>query len=74
MVIIVSKNNKKAEKVRRSTIKDEAYLQRYIHDNPDTIPVYEIDENKQLLVAAREFQTNSGPIDVRDPETGPYDV
>jgi len=73
MVIIVSKNNRNAEKVRRST-KDEAYLQRYIHDKPDTIPVYEIDENKQLLVAAREFQTNSDPIDVRDPVTGPYDV
>lgn len=63
MVIIVSKNNKNAQKVKRSDIKEEAYLQKYIHENPDAIPIYEINENKRLLVVSREFPTNSGPID-----------
>ena len=66
MVIIVSKNNKDARKVNQTNIKEEAYLQKYIHENPDTIPVYEIDENKRLLVVSsheKEFPTNSGRID-----------
>ncbi|MCK4826105.1 hypothetical protein KA005_60725, partial [bacterium] len=63
MVIIVSKNNKNAQKVKRSDIKEEAYLQKYIHENPDAIPIYEINENKRLIVVSREFLTNSGPID-----------
>ena len=63
MVIIVSKNSKNAKKIKPSQVKDEAYLQEYIHENPDIIPVYEIDENIRILVVAREFPTNSGPID-----------
>jgi hypothetical protein len=38
-------------------------LQQYIYDHPETIPVYELREDKRLLVAARELQTKSGPID-----------
>lgn len=63
MVIIVSKNNRDARKVLRSVIIKEDYLQKYIQDNPETIPVYEIDEDKRLLVVSREFPTNSGPLD-----------
>jgi len=38
-------------------------MQEYIKNNPDAIPVYEIQKDKKLFVAKREFQTNSGPID-----------
>ncbi len=41
----------------------ENYLQQYIYDNPDSIPLYDIKEDIKLLILAREFPTNSGPID-----------
>ncbi|MHA2219537.1 MAG: hypothetical protein ACXADW_20765 [Candidatus Hodarchaeales archaeon] len=63
MSIIISKDGKKAVRVERSSFKDEDYLQRYIHQNPDSVPLYEIDENIRLLILAREFPTNSGSID-----------
>jgi len=63
MVVIVSKNNKNAKKIDKTGVPNEAYLQEYIHDNPDAIPIYEIDENKRLIVVSREYPTNSGPID-----------
>jgi hypothetical protein len=63
MSIIISQNNKNAQKIDRSEIKQEDYLQNYIHENPDSIPVYELSEEKRLFVAKREFGTNSGPID-----------
>jgi hypothetical protein len=63
MVIIVSKNGRYAKKVLKTDIVKEDYLQKYIQDNPETIPIYEIDEDKRLLVVSREFPTNSGPLD-----------
>lgn len=63
MAIIVSKNGKNAEKVEPSAFRDEAHLQAYILQNPESLPLYEIDEDIRLLVAAREFSTNSGHID-----------
>ena len=63
MTLIISKDGKGAEKLDKSTFKDEAYLQNYITENPDSIPLYEIDKNIRLLILAREFPTNSGPID-----------
>jgi len=63
MSIIVSKNGDKAVKVDKTEFEKEDYLQEYIHMNPESIPVYEIQESKRLLVLAREFPTNSGPID-----------
>lgn len=38
-------------------------MQKYIYDNPDSIPLYDIKEDIRLLILAREFPTNSGPID-----------
>jgi len=63
MTLIISKNGKNAKKVERSVIEKEDYLQQYIYDNPESIPLNEIDETIRLLVAAREVPTDSGPID-----------
>jgi hypothetical protein len=63
MSIIISQDGKNAQKVDKSDFEKEGYLQNYIHENPESIPVYEIEEDKKLFVVAREFSTESGPID-----------
>ncbi len=63
MSIIISKKGQTAERLDKSDFEKEDYLQNYIHKNPESIPVYEIEENKKLFVVKREFETNSGPID-----------
>lgn len=63
MSIIISKQGQPAQKLDRAEFEKEDYLQNYIHENPESIPVYEIEESKKLLVVAREFSTESGPID-----------
>lgn len=63
MSIIISQDGKNAQKIDKSDFEKEGYLQNYIHENPESIPVYEIEENKRLFVVAREFSTESGPID-----------
>jgi hypothetical protein len=54
MVIIISKGGKDAKIIKRSTL-DEENLQRYIYDNPSSIPLYDIKEDVKLLIVAREF-------------------
>ncbi|MBU4360897.1 hypothetical protein KKA66_03560, partial [Patescibacteria group bacterium] len=63
MSIIISSNGRNAKKIDKSNFDKEDYLQNYIHQNPESIPVYEIKEDKRLFVVAREFSTESGPID-----------
>ncbi len=63
MAIIISSNGGKAVNVEKSSTDKEDYLQKYIYENPESIPLYEIKEDIQLLILAREFPTNSGPID-----------
>jgi hypothetical protein len=63
MPLIISKNRKDAVKVDPSSFEDEANLQAYIYDNPESIPLYEIKEDIRFLILAREFPTDSGPID-----------
>lgn len=63
MPIIISQDGKNAQKINPSSFDREDYLQQYIYDNPDVIPLYEIDDTIRLLVLAREFPTKSGPID-----------
>ena len=63
MAIIISQNGKNAKRVDPSSFGMEDSLQQYIYDNPESVPVYEINEDIRLLILAREFPTNSGPID-----------
>jgi hypothetical protein len=63
MAIIISKNGKNAVKVEKSSFDKEDFLQQYIYENPESIPLYDIKEDIRLLILAREFQTTSGPID-----------
>ena len=63
MTIIISKNGKNAKPVPESTFEREGNLQKYIYDNPESIPVYDIKKDIQLLILAREFYTEHGPID-----------
>lgn len=63
MAIIISTNGKNARKLEPSGFALEDRLQQYIYDNPESVPVYDIREDIRLLILAREFPTNSGPID-----------
>jgi len=63
MSIIISKEGTKAIKLDKIPFEKEDFLQDYIHKNPESIPVYEIQEDKRLFVSAREFPTESGSID-----------
>ncbi len=63
MAIIITKNGKNAQRISQSSFAYEANLQSFIHENPDAIPLYDIDEDIRLLILAREVPTNSGSID-----------
>ncbi len=64
MPIIVSKTGVlPAVLVGKSCFGNEENLQAYIHQHPEAIPIYDIQKDKRLFVAAREFPTESGPID-----------
>ena len=63
MVLIISKDGKKAQKIERSVIDKEDYLQKYIYKNPEAIPIYNIKEDINVCVLKREYPTASGPID-----------
>jgi len=63
MAIIISKNGQRAKRVDKSDFEKENYLQKYIYENPESIPLYDIKEDIHLLILSREFSTMSGPID-----------
>lgn len=63
MAIIISKNGKNAKKIEKSNFEKEDYLQKYIYDNPESIPLHDIKDDIRLLILVREFPTDSGPID-----------
>lgn len=60
MSIIISHPGSRTQKIDKSEFAKEGYLQEYIHMNPESIPVYEIEEDKKLFVVAREFPTGAG--------------
>jgi len=62
MALIISQKGKRTQKIDKSDFEKEGNLQSYIHENPESIPVYEIEESKRLFVVAREFKTESGPL------------
>lgn len=63
MSIIISKKGQNARRLQRASIQQEEYLQEYVHNNPDVLPLDELKDNLRLLILAREFNTASGPID-----------
>ena len=63
MSIIISKKGQNTRILAKSDFQKENNLQEYIHNNPESIPIYELKEDKKLYIAKREFPTNSGPID-----------
>lgn len=63
MVIIISKDGKNAKRIEKSSIERETHLQEYIYDNPNVIPLYDIKEDINVCILAREVPTNSGPMD-----------
>ncbi len=62
MPIIVSDENE-TKKIEESKFEAEANLQEYICDNPEVLPIEEIEDEIPFILAAREVPTNSGPID-----------
>jgi len=62
MTIIVSKEGT-TKKIEESKFSREKSLQEYIEENPEVLPVDEIEEETSFMVGAREFPTKSGPID-----------
>lgn len=69
MSIIISKQGKNARRLQRTSIQQEEYLQAYVHNNPDVLPLDELKDNLRLLILAREFNTASGPIDALGVDT-----
>jgi len=63
MSIIISSNGNHAVRVDKTSFDKEKFLQEYIYENPESIPLYDIKSDIRLLVLAREFRTESGPID-----------
>ena len=63
MTVIIRNNGKEPKRIEESKFDDENKLQQYIYGTPESIPLYEIDEDIRLLILAREFGTSSGPID-----------
>ena len=65
MAILITKDGRIISKAEESEFKNEAYLQRYISENPELIPLEEIHSEKRRFIATlREFNTYSGPIDI----------
>lgn len=63
MPIVISKNKQNAQQIEKTKFSGENELQKYIYDNPESLPMNDIKEDIHLLILAREFSTNSGPID-----------
>ncbi len=63
MAIIITQPGKKAHKVEQSKFDLEDSLQKYIYENPEVVPLYDIKENVRPLILVREYMTSSGPID-----------
>lgn len=64
MPIIISKKGKNAIRLEKTSFKQEEELQKYIYNNPESIPLEEIKEDVQFLVVDKEFPVSVGSIDV----------
>lgn len=64
MPIIISKKGKKTVRLEKESFGQEEELQKYIYENPESIPLEDIKENVQFLVVEREFPVSVGSIDL----------
>ncbi len=60
MSIFISENNNDGKWINDSPFEKEEELQKYISDNPNSIPLQEYKENTKLLIICREFPTIHG--------------
>jgi hypothetical protein len=63
MAIILARHGRPTKKLERTIIQQESYLQQYIYEHPDTLPLDQLQADIRPLVLVREFPTTSGPID-----------
>jgi hypothetical protein len=61
---IVVKDADGAHQLDASGVQDEGHLQRFIFENPDSLPLADVKQDARLMIVGREFPTSSGPIDV----------
>ena len=64
MPIIITRNGKNAIRLNNTEFEQESDLQKYIHDNPESLPLDDIKENVKFVTIDREFPTSSGPLDI----------
>jgi hypothetical protein len=58
MTVIITRNGKNAKKISESKFTNEDNLQNFVHENPDCVPLYQIEDDIRLLVLAREIPTH----------------
>lgn len=63
MTIIITSDGKEPKRIGESKFDNEDTLQKYLYNTPESIPLYEIDEDIRLHILVREFGTSSGPVD-----------
>lgn len=63
-MILISTGNQGIVKLEPKEIGEEEFLQSYINQNPEVIPLDDLKDGVRLLILGREFPTQSGPIDV----------
>jgi hypothetical protein len=64
MSIIITRNGADAQRLEPAAIEREEYVQQYIQQNPESLPLQEIDVEIRMLILARELQVPGGSIDV----------
>lgn len=64
MPIIITEKGKNAIKVDKNKFENESDLQKYIYDNPESLPLEDIKENIKFIAIDREFNTVTGPLDI----------
>ncbi|MCC7349698.1 MAG: hypothetical protein IT446_03940 [Phycisphaerales bacterium] len=64
MPIMVSNNGGKVQVVHESGVSCEADLEKYVSQNPESLPLHEIKENARLMVIGNQFPAGRYPIDV----------
>lgn len=63
MPIIVTTGGRDARRLQASELPNERFLQGYVVDNPESLPLDELGEDLRFVVLAKEMPTASGPID-----------